>query len=103
MFGNSGNCHNTLYLPNTKGPSETTEKVGVQDANLQNSMRILGLCPKNEVYSEIFGIMGGNISLHYPFFYPIIATIRFRFTAIAVNIACKSTLFRPYPVARSNP
>jgi len=57
---------------NTGGPSETTEKVGVQDANLQTSMRFLGLCPKNEVYSEIFGIMGGNISLHYPFFIPLL-------------------------------
>ena len=56
-----------------------------------------------EDYSEIFGIMGEDISLHYPFFYPINATILFRFTAIAVNIACNSTLFRPYPVARSNP
>ena len=36
-------------VKNTKGPSEITEKVGVQNANLQNSMRILGLCPKNEV------------------------------------------------------
>ena len=38
----------TFYLnatKNTRGWSETTEKVGGVNANLQNPMKILGLCP----------------------------------------------------------
>ena len=59
---------------------------------LENVLRVM-MYPLLCLFCRYLGVMDGLFSILYPaFFNCSITAIRFRFTAMAVNIACNRTL-----------